>query len=47
MADTSVQRPWRMMSTAERTEGMREVNGAAIEASPSFTWGVKVLGFRV
>mmetsp|Transcript_10697 Transcript_10697/g.17146 ORF Transcript_10697/g.17146 Transcript_10697/m.17146 type:complete len:258 (+) Transcript_10697:1012-1785(+) len=42
MADTSVQRPWRMMSTAERTEGMREVNGAAIEASPSFTWGVSM-----
>mmetsp|Transcript_1832 Transcript_1832/g.8183 ORF Transcript_1832/g.8183 Transcript_1832/m.8183 type:complete len:236 (+) Transcript_1832:944-1651(+) len=42
MADTSVHRPCRMMSTALRTEGTREVNGAAIEASPSFTCGVSM-----
>ena len=31
-----------MMSTAERTDGMRDVNGAAMDASPSFTLGVSM-----
>ena len=42
IAETSVQRPWRMMSTADRTEGIRDVNGAAMDASPSFTCGVSM-----
>eukprot|EP00968_Pinguiococcus_pyrenoidosus_P018709 scaffold1954_cov268-Pinguiococcus_pyrenoidosus.AAC.146 len=36
---TSVQRPWRMMSTQPRMLGMRDVKGAAMLASPSFTIG--------
>lgn len=30
---------WRTMSTTEEIEGILEVNGAAIDASPSFTTG--------
>mmetsp|Transcript_9897 Transcript_9897/g.29223 ORF Transcript_9897/g.29223 Transcript_9897/m.29223 type:complete len:408 (-) Transcript_9897:466-1689(-) len=39
-ADSSVQRPWRMMSMQALIEGVRQVNGAAVEASPSWTMGV-------
>mmetsp|Transcript_89161 Transcript_89161/g.277178 ORF Transcript_89161/g.277178 Transcript_89161/m.277178 type:complete len:380 (+) Transcript_89161:913-2052(+) len=39
-ADSSVQRPWRMMSTHAPMEGVRVVKGAAVLASPSCTMGV-------
>mmetsp|Transcript_28822 Transcript_28822/g.82552 ORF Transcript_28822/g.82552 Transcript_28822/m.82552 type:complete len:225 (-) Transcript_28822:2919-3593(-) len=39
-ADSSVQRPWRMMSTQAPIDGVRVVKGAAVEASPSCTMGV-------
>ena len=35
--DRSVARPWRITSIVERMEGILEVKGAAMEASPSFT----------
>mmetsp|Transcript_38303 Transcript_38303/g.63553 ORF Transcript_38303/g.63553 Transcript_38303/m.63553 type:complete len:259 (-) Transcript_38303:2112-2888(-) len=34
---SSVQRPWRMRSTTLRTDGLRDVNGAATDASPGRT----------
>mmetsp|Transcript_26760 Transcript_26760/g.67323 ORF Transcript_26760/g.67323 Transcript_26760/m.67323 type:complete len:383 (-) Transcript_26760:2565-3713(-) len=37
---TSVQRPWRTMSRTELMDGILEVNGAAIDASPSLTIGI-------
>mmetsp|Transcript_76483 Transcript_76483/g.216230 ORF Transcript_76483/g.216230 Transcript_76483/m.216230 type:complete len:269 (+) Transcript_76483:919-1725(+) len=39
-AESSVHRPWRMVSTHALIEGVRVVNGAAVEASPSWTMGV-------
>mmetsp|Transcript_33364 Transcript_33364/g.77494 ORF Transcript_33364/g.77494 Transcript_33364/m.77494 type:complete len:276 (-) Transcript_33364:632-1459(-) len=39
-ADSNVHRPWRMMSTHALIDGVRVVNGAAVDASPSCTMGV-------
>jgi hypothetical protein len=46
--DSSVHRPCLIKSTTARTEGIREVNGAATEASPGLSIGVRVrVGVRV
>ena len=41
-AESSVQRPWRTRSTTARTDGARDVNGAATDASPGLTIGMSV-----